>query len=366
MADQNGTDSGTDSRRFSRKRAARPWLRKGRGWFIWRDGKQIFLGKNKRDADEAFHRLFLGQSTYTAGNLAIEDAAALFLEWSLIHNAKVTYEAHRSYLARFLKWYGGKKPCAELKRLDVERWVASVKSFGPAGKRRATRTIKQVLRWCVEEGHLGKSPIAGLKLPPASRRETVLTEEQVELIKSLCSNEFRDLVEMLAETGCRPQDARLVEARHFSGELKVVTFPANEHKTGKKTGSPRTIFLTPRAFKICVRLAERHQTGPLFRNEKGKPWTSNAVRCQWRRLRAKHDNLPRNLCAYLFRHSFATKAILNGVDLESLRTLMGHVDVTMLSKHYAHLVGEVNHLHAAAMKARGISSAGASDEGRLG
>jgi hypothetical protein len=62
----------------------KPWHRKGRGWFVTIDGKQVKLGKNKDEALEVYHRLMADPKKPTQtvvcsdSMLAIIDA---FLEW---------------------------------------------------------------------------------------------------------------------------------------------------------------------------------------------------------------------------------------------------------------------------------------------
>ncbi len=53
------------------------------------------------------------------------------------------------------------------------------------------------------------------------------------------------------------------------------------------------------------------------------------------------------------RHSFATQALVNGVGIAHVAELLGHVDTSMVSQHYAHLSGNVQHMRDTAMKATG-------------
>ena len=52
-----------------------------------------------------------------------------------------------------------------------------------------------------------------------------------------------------------------------------------------------------------------------------------------------------------FRKSFCTNAILMGIDLESLRVLMGHSNLTMISKHYSKISKNDSHMRMMAEKA---------------
>jgi len=54
-----------------------------------------------------------------------------------------------------------------------------------------------------------------------------------------------------------------------------------------------------------------------------------------------------DLCAYLSRHGFGTRAILNGVNPSVVAELMGHNSLEMVSRVYVHLADEHAHLKRA-------------------
>jgi integrase len=79
-----------------------------------------------------------------------------------------------------------------------------------------------------------------------------------------------------------------VTAADVNLELGVWTL--TKHKTMKKTGRPRVVYLTPTMVELTRRLKDTYPDGPLFRNHRGKtPWNRNSVRLRFRRLR---DKLP--------------------------------------------------------------------------
>ena len=134
------------------------------------------------------------------------------------------------------------------------------------------------------------------------------------------------------ETGARPQETLHVEARHVDLKNLRWIFPASETRTGRL---PRVIYLNAEALEITKRLALLHPTGKLFRNTRGKPWTADAVNCRFATVQKK---LGKRYSLYALRHSWATKALQNGVDPITVAVLMGHSDPTMLAKHYQHLL----------------------------
>jgi len=151
---------------------------------------------------------------------------------------------------------------------------------------------------------------------------------------------FKDLLNFCWETGCRPQEAFRLEARHVEGERCV--FPEKESKGKKKK---RVIWLTPAAAKIVKRLVKSFPTGRLFRNEDGNPWHRNNVACRFARLKPK---LGRKYSLYHLRHSYCQRALKNGVDPITLAELMGHSSAAMIMKTYHHLGQDKGHMAAAA------------------
>ena len=53
--------------------------------------------------------------------------------------------------------------------------------------------------------------------------------------------------------------------------LDAAVWVLPEHKTKKKIGKPRVVYLTPAMVELTRKLAKRHPEGPLFRNSRGKP-----------------------------------------------------------------------------------------------
>ncbi len=71
----------------------------------------------------------------------------------------------------------------------------------------------------------------------------------------------------------------------------------------------------------------------LFLSRGGKPITVNTVKLVFSRL-AKSSGVNR-LHAHLCRHTFAINYLLNGGDIFSLREILGHITLMMVS-HYLH------------------------------
>ena len=122
----------------------------------------------------------------------------------------------------------------DLKRHHVTRWLdEKLSDASDNGKNGAVRALMGCLNWGAEEGHISANPIPRMKRPGYKPREVNLTDEQFETLLAAVkpADPFRDLLLILRETGCRPHEARTVEARHVRD--RVWDFPPEESK-GKK------------------------------------------------------------------------------------------------------------------------------------
>jgi integrase len=87
-------------------------------------------------------------------------------------------------------------------------------------------------------GLIAANPVRTLEKPKAGRRERVITAEQYETIITLVRDEeFRDLLTVCWETGCRPQEALSVEASHVNVAEGCWAFPWTSRRARSASGS---------------------------------------------------------------------------------------------------------------------------------
>ena len=334
-----------------------PWFRESRNaWFVTIGGRQINLKTaDKHVAIRRWHELAIqaGEPIPTASRLSARELLAQFLEWAEKHTRPASYDWYSYYLKRFARTVPSSLAAKDVRAYRVTQWLDAQPRWKAGSRRGAICAVKRAFQWGVQQGFLDFSPIAALKKPPRNRRETILTSHHRAIIVAAASDQcFRDLLTLMQETGARPQEIRTVEPRHIDVANKLWIFPPDDHKTGSKTGRARIVYLTPKAWAVTRRLLARNSSGPICRNAKGVPWTASAIRCRFRRLRKKLvGKVPVDLCAYLFRHTFATEALERGVDPVSLAELLGHRDTAMISQVYQHLDQKPDHLRASAVKA---------------
>lgn len=138
----------------------------------------------------------------------------------------------------------------------------------------------------LRKGHLDQSPVSLVPDKPAkTRREVVYSQvEWTELRNLVTDQEFGDLLDFMWDTGCRPLEARTIEAHHVDLRNDLIVFPLSEAK-GRK--NERVIFLTPGSRAICERLIQQCSDGPIMRNTKGAAWTKDSTNRRFQRLKKK-------------------------------------------------------------------------------
>jgi integrase/recombinase XerC len=265
-----------------------------------------------------------------------------YLEWCGRHRSPRSLEWYEGHLSKFLAHLGDDKdmPGAALKPFHVVEWVDGQERWGDTYKRGGIVAVQRVMNWAEEMGHIEATPLKKVTKPPARRRDNPMAPEDAEAILAALADAepFRDLFLFIWHSGCRPQEARHIEARHVQLDKQRVVIPAEEAK-GKRY--PRVIYLHGPALEIITRLMQNPPVGKLFRNNRGNPWTKHAICNRMHRLSLTTG---KRLAMYDARHGFATRKLVQGHDHLTVAELMGHRDGTMLAKVYGHLDRNVGHL----------------------
>ena len=321
-------------------RRAKPWFRKCRGWFVTIDGKQVSLGKDKETALRRFHELMatpkrLAQTSHPLVSTVLDD----FLEWTENHREPATYETCRFRLQSLLSSLPVALTMRDLQPFHVQDWLDSHPAWASTTARSGVATVQRALNWALKMGHIDSNPLAYFEKPPAESRDRIVTEvEYRQILEHVSDTEFRDLLTVHWEAGCRPQESLRVEARFVDLKNARWVFPVKKSK-GKRR--PRIVYLNDKALEITRRLMLKWPEGPIFRNTKGRPFTKDSVNCRFARLKR---TLGTRYCLYLFRHSFATRMLESDLDALTVALLLGHSNPAMLSTTYQHLAHNPGHL----------------------
>jgi integrase len=323
-----------------------PWFWKKRGEFVVNvRGKRHYLGEDREAAFDEWHRLCREKPQPVSTNTvwAILEA---FLDHAAKNTVPATYEWYRYRLQQF-KDALPDQPVHAVKVYQVTDWLDK-QDWGATYKAGMVTAIKRAFKWADDGGRIERNPLKALKKPSPDQREVTITAEDfANILLKVRKDGFRDILTFIWLTGCRPQEARAIEAKWINHESRVIVFPVKKSK-GKKRA--RVIHLTDEAYTILARWAEKYPDGPCFRNRKKEPWRANNFCCRFYRLQAK---VGFKLRMYDLRHSYAHSGLTKGgIAPEVMAALLGHTDTRMIYSTYGHLLKATDFMRAAAEKTR--------------
>ncbi|MGJ8694525.1 MAG: tyrosine-type recombinase/integrase [Thalassotalea sp.] len=140
------------------------------------------------------------------------------------------------------------------------------------------------------------------------------------------------VVLLAMNTGMRRGEMLSLEWHHINLERKVLTIVYDKTKSGQT----RHIPLNNEAYNALVDWQKLSgETGYVFKDNKGSHIID--INSQWNAL-LKHAEIT-DFRFHDLRHHFASKLVMATVDLNTVRELLGHSDLTMTLR-YAHLAPE--------------------------
>jgi integrase len=353
-------------------RPPKPWYHARRGlWGFTRteDGTRKFIplapkgakARTKAEAERAFHALMAREGRSAVGpHLTVGGLAALFRDRAEAELKPATARFYRERLGPLAERFGPLR-ATDFKPLHLGQWLAG-RPVGPATQRQNAAAAKSMFGWAVRMGVLAVNPLASVRLERMPRRRAVISPEGWAAVRAelarIGDRHFTDFLTVLEETGCRPGEAAGLTARDIDRGAGVARPADDKSRTLRGGGEAKVIHLTPRASEVLARRAadlDAGDRGPLPRNYDGRPWTRNAWRCRFRRMRERlgADVIPVGAGAYSARINFATDAVIAGVDVATVAELLGHAGLKMLAEHYARVADRTEHIKGALGKVRG-------------
>ena len=233
----------------------------------------------------------------------------------------------------------------DLQRLelrDFRSWLSFLKSINPnlsvKSLARARASIKSFYFYCILTKKIKSSEIYNLSSPKLPKNlPRAVPEKQILNILNILKKEknkfskFRNtaLIYLLWGCGLRVSELLSLNVSQIKEDYIII------FGKGKKE---RIIPLLP---EIKIKILEwinwkkqnvNIENDVLFVNRSGKRLSARYVQKLIESLR-NQLNLDKNLTPHSLRHSFATQLLMNGVDLRTLQTMLGHSSLAT-TQHY--------------------------------
>jgi len=225
----------------------------------------------------------------------------------------------------------GSKRLAEISAFDLERYRRQRKQAGVSDVtiNRELAFLRHLYTMAITWGKATENPVKRVRFAREDNgRVRMLTLEEEEQLLAQCAPHLKPLVVTALHTGFRTSELLSLTWADVDFRRRVITVRAAYAKNGESRGVPMNDVLT-------MALKEVRMNAPgdvVFCNYKGTPYRS--FRSAFERAVCKAGL--EDFTFHDLRHTFASRLVMAGVDLPTVKELMGHKDITMTLR-YTHL-----------------------------
>ena len=295
--------------------------------------------------------------TYTVGNWL----EVWYENYAKIKMRPSTYLTYHGYIENHIKPQLGKIPLNDLTTLNLQQFYKKLLAEGrveriesqkqPKGlSTKTVRNIHQIissaLKLAVEQRLIARNPADGCALPKVEHKEMkTLTADQLSaFFQEAKDSGVYELYYLDLATGLRRGELlglKWTDVDLDRGVLKIQR--AISRQNGKVVEAPlktknayRTLPLSADA--ISVLKMQKCKVGNsewVFPSPTGGPMSPDSVLHMLQRV-LKRAGLPR-IRFHDLRHTFATMALQNGVDVKTVSSMLGHYSVGFTLDTYAHV-----------------------------
>ena len=249
------------------------------------------------------------------------------------------------------------KPCigdilmCKLVKSDVQGMINSL-SDRPSTAHIVKLTMKQICETAIEDDILKKNVCNKLEMPlyKAPEKRALTDYEKKAIFKVELSAQDRCLLYLLYGCGLRREEVFALQKESFDMKNRLVKIsqtvvfdgnnPILKHSAKSKSGIRNVPIPKDLADTIISYVNSLSDGDFLFSHNNGMVTMSSAW-VRWERIvRAlqKVSNEPiKGLTMHIFRHNYATMLYYSGISIKKAADLLGHSDINMIMKVYAHL-----------------------------
>ncbi|WP_108944035.1 tyrosine-type recombinase/integrase [Shewanella halifaxensis] len=236
----------------------------------------------------------------------------------------------------------GNKLAVEINRKDFRKVFYDTKT--PAVFNKIVIFSKAALNIAVENGRIPNNPLSDLKKQDIENgRKRVLEPHEMNAFLESLSQEkqiYQDVIWVLMLTGARKSNV-------LAMQWDEINLPSQKWKLMVKGGKSHTIHLSTQVCEILSRRFESRTSSYVFPSElsqTGHISEKSSKGSFWRRVTERAGlytgDRKYNLTIHDLRRSLATLLLNDGVNIVIIKELLGHSDISITVKSYAHADAE--------------------------
>jgi len=261
-------------------------------------------------------------------NRGIENERRYGRRWSLLLGRRMLADLSREDLRQIQAKMRAK---LKVRHTNAPKYFQPKRRWSDATINRHFAFLRHVLMLAVKDGKLTQNPVSGLKFFPEVRRTRFLTSDELERLRGVMQPSDWKLVAFAIETGLRREEQFRLRWDQIDLENGMLTLPL------PKGGKTRYVPLSEEAKGILRSFDSFLRSAWVFPGLKDvtQPMDSRAF------LRRSFEPGLRQAgitgtCWHSLRHTAASRRVMAGVDLVSVKEILGHRDI-QTTLRYAHL-----------------------------
>jgi integrase len=221
----------------------------------------------------------------------------------------------------------GKMALAEISPYDVERYKEKRrKTVSGPGINRELAVLKSMLNRAGDWGFakLSENPVSKVSYFPERHVERILTDEEAARLVAACGQAVRPVVVTALNTGMRRGEILDLRWENVDFERRFIRVERSKNGRSRKV---------PMNSRLAAELRRLRSNGTpyVFTQRAGERLKSivTAFKTACRHAAIGHVRF------HDLRHTFATNLVMNGVDLVTVKEILGHSDISMTVR-YSH------------------------------
>jgi len=233
-----------------------------------------------------------------------------------------TLDNYRLYLGHFAKY--ANKDAADINTDDVRGYIG-IQKVAESSLQTIINTLRSFFAWLTVEQVIIKNPMLKIKTRKLRQRRMrkSLSPEELERLRNVCLTiREKALVEFFYSTGCRISEVAGIR-------LCDVDFAQRSVRVLGKGGKERIVYFSIKA-KLLLEEYLRERKGVMLFTNTRAPYTAMHTRSIQKIIRQLGEGagLPERIHPHLLRHTFATIALNNGMDITIIQRLLGHAHLS--------------------------------------
>ena len=213
----------------------------------------------------------------------------------------------------------------------IRTWIASLleKGINPRSVNRKISTLKTYFKFLIREGVLIENPMTKVVAPKSKKRLPIFIEEdqiasllnEVQFEEGFIGQRNKLIIELFYVTGIRLSEL-------INIKISDVDFNNQSIKVLGKRNKERIIPLSSNVVNdLNIFIENKHKNKYLFTNLEGDKLYNKLVYRLVNKYIAKISSVNKK-SPHILRHTFATHMLNNGADINAIKELLGHANLS--------------------------------------